>query len=101
LFVANVLDPNALPVAFGCPNKPVFDVAGWDGFVEPNAPPPVLKADVPPPKAPNPVVGFAPLNIDGLLLLLPNAPDGKLVRRMCQGAMLKETNQMSSLLLQV
>jgi hypothetical protein len=26
--LAKVLVPNALPVAFGCPNKPVFDVAG-------------------------------------------------------------------------
>ena len=78
---ANVLAPNALPVAFGCPNKPVFDVAGWGGFAELNAPPPELKAEVPPPpNAPNPVVGLALLNIDGLLLLPPNAPDGEPVR---------------------
>ena len=28
LFPAKVLVPNALPVAFDCPNRPVFDVAG-------------------------------------------------------------------------
>jgi hypothetical protein len=73
---AKVPVPNALPVAFGCPNKPVFDVAGWDGFVEVNVPPLVLKADVPPPpNAPKPpVLGFVVLNIDGLLLPLPKAP---------------------------
>lgn len=82
LFPPKVLVPNALPVAFDCPNKPVFDVAGWDGFVEENAPPPVLKADVPPPpNAPNPALGFVVLNIDGLLLPAPNAPDEELVRR--------------------
>ena len=40
------------------------------------------KADVPPPpNAPNPVAGFVLLNIDGLLLLPPNAPDKVTVRR--------------------
>ena len=77
-----VLVPNALPVAFDCPNKPVFDVAGWGGFVEENAPLAVLKADVPPPpNAPNPVLGFVLLNIDGLLLPAPNAPDKEWMRR--------------------
>jgi hypothetical protein len=55
-------------------------VTGWGGFVAPNAPAPELNAEVPPPNAPNPVVGLALLNIDGLLLLPPNAPDGEPVR---------------------
>lgn len=50
--------------------------------MELNAPPLVPKADVPPPpNAPNPAAGFVLLNIDGLLLLPPNAPDKVTVRK--------------------
>lgn len=82
-----VLVPNALPVAFCCccPNKPAFDVPGWAGVVELNPPPLELKVDVPPPNAPNPVLGFAAPNIDGLLLPPPNAPDEARVSRVPNG----------------
>lgn len=71
----NVPAPNAPVLVLGCPNRFVFDAAGWDGPAGPNVPPPPPKAVVPPPpNAPNPVAGFVAPNIDGLLVLPPNAP---------------------------